>query len=86
MFLWHCRTVDLFTDLLYPKVLDPLFTYSLARPSHDGSSVRVHLLVHVWALQRQDEKQQHTNKAQAAHLLSGTYFFSGDRIDHTPAK
>ena len=76
----------IFTDLLYPEVLDPLFTYSLARPSDDGSSFSVHPLVHVWALQRQDEKQQRINKAQAAHLLSGTFFFSGDHTAHTPAK
>ena len=60
----------MFTDLLYPEVLDPLFTYSLARPSDDGSSFSIHPLVHVWALKRQDEKQQRTNKAQAAHLLN----------------
>ena len=77
-----------FTDLLYPEVLDPLFTYSLARPSDDGSSFSVHPLVHVWALQRQDEKQQRTNKAQAALLLSGAFSLSGDCTVHrdTPAK
>ena len=60
----------MFTDLLYPEVLNPLFTYSLARPSDDGSSFSIHPLVHVWALKRQHEKQQRTNKAQAAHLLN----------------
>ena len=64
-------------------MLDPLFAYSLARPSEDGYSFSVHPLVHVWALQRQDEKQQRTNKAQAAHLLSGTFSLP---IDHTRAK
>ena len=64
-------------------MFDPLFTYSLARPSDDGSSFSVHPLVHVWALRRQDELQQRSNKAHAAHLLSGTFSFSGD---HTPAK
>ena len=63
-------------------MLDPLFTYSLARPSDDGGSFSVHPLVHVWALKRQDEKQQRTNKAQAAHLLSGAFSLHGD---HTPA-
>ena len=58
-------------------MLVPLFTYSLARSSDDGNSFSVHRLVHVWALQRQDEKQQRTNKAQAAHLLSGTLSLSG---------
>ena len=66
-------------------MLDPLFTYSLARPSDDGSSFSVHPLVHVWALQRQDEKQQRTNKAQAARLLNGIFSLFGDHTDLTPA-
>ena len=76
----------IFTDLLYHEVLDPLFTYSVARLSDDGSSFSVHPLVHVWALRRQDEKRQRTNKAQAAHLLSATFSLSGDHTVDTPPK
>ena len=66
-------------------MLDPLFTYSLARPSDDRSSFSVHPLVHVWALKRQDEKQQRTNKAQAARLLNEIFSLFGDHTDLTPA-